>query len=767
MSAFPDHFINPKDKGEEWLIEMISAIHGEWGSQSHRSFEKGSERYRENMLYALGKQSTEKYKPIFELSNDPNKSYVNLDFRPPAFLTKLMRITNNRFSKVNWTVNAEAIDPYALDEKDDYEAKEKANIAVRDLLTELGVDTAVLNSGEQDQPQDEEELSIKMEFGYKHNQAIDVEKKVDTVFTHEHLKEKLTVIRNNGFTSGIWAARISTDPITGKVTIRVVDPKNLVISPTNDPFGRDIWYAGEIILVTIDEIRRGLIENGTDFSEELLEQLAYRNANINGNPRHFQSNSYTAYAYDSCKIPVFDCEFLSCDKYWYEQRWDKRGNKVIGKVAQPEERNDRVYYSDERSVVYRGKLIPGTKILYDYGLKSDMPLRRDGNNFEAMLSFKVICPELNEMETNPIIENLIPHVDQAVITWIKLQNVIARARPKGIMIEIGALENINLGASGEDAMQPIDILDMFSQTGILVYRKIAMDGSNASYKSIEELDNGLGSEAAEYFNVLTTLIQQMKDMIGFNEMTDGTTPDAKMLNGVASLAAEGTNNALHHLMVAERSMIEQIAEEVTIRVHDSIALKKDSPYRYVLGSELVKSIGERSNMAHRQFSIAIEYDSDEADKQKFEMRVQRELDSGRINLGDAVTVERCRNRKQAEQILAYRIKKNMMQMQAQKQQEMLTNAQAQAQAATVAEEEKRKTLQIQAQLKLMEIEAMKAKETDLLILQYALQGTLDDGTQQSKQNIAKMTADATKEVAKIKANLKVKSVPTVPKKAKK
>src|SRR5262245_28713332 len=125
--SFPNHFINPAEKGEDWIYQMANAIYNEWGCQSISSFEKGADRYKLNKLYSLGKQPNDMYKPMFELAEDENTSYVNLDFSPLPVIPKFRRITNNRFAKIDFTVTAQAIDPYALDEKSDYEAEERAN----------------------------------------------------------------------------------------------------------------------------------------------------------------------------------------------------------------------------------------------------------------------------------------------------------------------------------------------------------------------------------------------------------------------------------------------------------------------------------------------------------------------------------------------------------------------------------------------------------------------------------------------------------------
>jgi hypothetical protein len=753
LVSFPNHYVNPKEKGDAWITQMSEAIFDEWGSNSIKSFAKGANRYALNKLYSLGKNPNDAYKPIFELSEDENSSYINLDLSPLPVIPKFKRIVLNRFAKIPFFVEVQAIDEFAMDEKSSYEAEERANIKIRQMLAELGVDSSVIDSGEVDQPKDEEELAIKMDYGYKHNQAIDIEKRIDAVFTHEKIMEKMETVRDQGFDTGVYALKVDTESDTGKVTVRNVDPSQLVVSPTKDPHFRDIWYAGETIFMTIDEIRRAMNASGSEISEQSLEELAHKNAGINGNPKYFSGNSIGGYKYDSCKVAVFDCEFLSCNRYWYEKRKDKRGNPVIGKVSGPEEKKDRDYYKDDRIVCFKVKRVVGTKIIFEYGLKSDMP-RKVSSEWDTKLSYKIVAPEMNNMETSPIVENIIPIADQVCIANIKLQNVIAKARPRGIMIEIGALDNISLGDAGEGAMKAIDVIDMYSQTGILVYRKMDLDGSMSNYKPIEELDNGLGTEAQEYFGIIDRYMQKIREMIGFNDVTDGSTPDPKTLNGVAAMSTEATNNALHHLLAAEQSLIEEVAEEVAIRVHDSIAFKKNSPYRNVFAPSVIKSIDEDKNQIHRDYSTAIKYGSDQFEKEKLSRRIEIAQANKEITLSDALSVEQCRNNKEAEQRLAYRIKKNTERTQQLQERLVQQNAQASADAARVAEEEKRKTKQMEVAAE-AELEKLKHElAKDLMVLEYTLKNNLvEQPNRDLKKEVANTQAEATKEVAKIKKQL--------------
>jgi hypothetical protein len=370
------------------------------------------------------------------------------------------------------------------------------------------------------------------------------------------------------------------------------------------------------------------------------------------------------------------------------------------------------------------------------------------------MSYHIVAPELNGMETQPLIEQMIPIVDQIVIAWYKLQNVIAKARPKGILIEIGALEDISLGDGGDSQgpLSPLSILDMFTQTGVLVYRKIGLDGTPTNYKPVEELNNGLGDEAAGYFAVIDRYMQYLGSIIGMNEITDGSTPDPRLLNGVAGLAQEATSNALHHLLSAERYLIETLADEVAVRVHDSMTFKKDSIYRNIVASDSVKTAGENKGPLHRIYGLAIEYEGDQQDKINLQQKLQIALQTQEITLADSIAVENVRNKKQAELLLAHKIRKNQERKSAEAERLQMTNAQANMQAAAMAEEEKRKTLQMEIELKsqLLQVEAQ--MKMQVLQFEHELKFKETEATNDTKKEVEKTRVEGSLQAATIKSN---------------
>jgi hypothetical protein len=236
-----------------------------------------------------------------------------------------------------------------------------------------------------------------------------------------------------------------------------------------------------------------------------------------------------------------------------------------------------------------------------------------------------------------------------------------------------------------------------------------------------------------------------------NDITDGSTVDPKLLNGVAGMMQEATSNSLHHLLIAERYLIEELADDIAVRVHDSMTFKKDSVYKNIIAPSGVKSIKENKNAMHRVYGIAIEYDADQQEKQSLKDKVNLAIQTGQITLADSIAIERVRNLKQAELLLAFRIKKNQEQQAEMKKQEQMTNAEASAMAAKAAEEEKRKTFELEAQVKSALIDKEKMWELKLMEREYELKYGIEDKNNQTKKDVEDKRSETTKQTALIKS----------------
>lgn len=758
--ALPDHLIDPSTKGPEWGLAMFKAIHNEWQfSNTHNSFAHGVERYRKNRLYALGRQSNAEYKMLFQSQDDPNTSYMNIDWTVPPMLPKARRIVLERIAKLEYDLYADAVDPLALADKDRYEDTEKANIMLRQALGDE-VDTSVLNSGEVDQPMTEKELAMRMMFSYKHNQAMDVEVRTDAVLQRNKFYDQiLPRIREDLFDWGVAVIRDDYDPITGEVIVRRCDPKNIIVSPTQDPFFGDMTYCGEIVYLTIGDIRR---HAKGKYTEEQLQNLVDKYRGLHGNPQYFGDPSpFNQSPYDDVRIPVLDLQFKSVNREVYERRVDKRGNKVVGRASFKELN----YSGDRKEVVaddmycwYEGKWVIGSEQMLSFNRVANEK-RKISALVDSIPSFHIVSPGIFEMKTWSPVDELIPIVDKAIIAWYKLQNVIVKARPKGLAIEIGALENVSLG-TGYENLQPIQVEEIFDATGNLYYRRMDPSGNMISTPApITELNNGLGQEAEQHFNAMMIYVNQIKDALGLNDFTDASTPNPKSLNGVAAMAIDSSQNAINYIARAERDLAVRVAESVAIRVHDAIAFKKTTAYDHVLSPQSLKSIRENRDQIYREFAIIVQPRGTQQERERIDMDMEVALKNGQITIADKAVIRNIRNVKQAEMMLAYLVERNE---EARKQEQLAMvqkTSEEQIKAAQAAEQARQATLKIETDEKIRYEQAVHQLKMRELTHEYSLRGGTEINRERTKGQALSEVEDkktfAGIEKANIAANAKI------------
>ena len=92
----------------------------------------------------------------------------------------------------------------------------------------------------------------------------------------------------------------------------------------------------------------------------------------------------------------------------------------------------------------------------------------------ARLSYSVAATNIRRMIPKSMVSGIIGFADQLQITHLKIQRAIAKAKPDGIIVDIEGLENVQLGMGGE--LQPLDIQDIYEQTGIFYYRSKNPEG---------------------------------------------------------------------------------------------------------------------------------------------------------------------------------------------------------------------------------------------------------------------------------------------------
>jgi hypothetical protein len=747
--GFPSHNIDSSQKDQNWIQQYIKAAWSEFSTFYPNQMYNGRDKYHEVKLYMNGKQSVSRYKKLLQPRDVANEdqSWININWDILPIIPKFRRIAISTLIKSNYDISIDAIDPLAKDDKDEFYQENAAKIILRDEFRKQGMDPNEIQAPDIE-AESVTELDMYMNYSYKHRMAIELEQAIQLIMNLNKFESERQRVIEDIHDVGMGGYKEYFDA-HGNIKIKRINPMNLMMSYTLDPSFRDVQYIGEVNEYTLPDLKQLA---GDKITSEQFDTIAEKFVNMKSNTSTTRDlNSSYDKNYDGFRVKVLDIEFFSYNSMVLEERINSKGNKVVGRAAKiKSEKADKKYSKTDYKVVYQGKWVIGSDIFFDCKMATNMK-RAKSSLTDTSLSYHIVAPHIYQMSTYSLGDQMKSIADQIQLAWYKLQNVMLRARPRGIMIELGALENVPLGKAGR-ALKPMEIIDLYNQTGNLVYRRLDDQGQASNYKPIEELNNGIGSEATEYFNIIKQNIDLLRDILGFNEVTDGSTPDARMLNGVAQYASESTNNSLDFIKRAERDLMERLCYDLTLRIQDSAASGLINGYVRALGSSTVQFFKIDPNVSAYECGLIIKELPSKFEQDKLSRRIEQAIGSNQITLADAMMVENLSNIKYSEVLLGYKIKKNQEEAQQRALEQQQMNGQIQTQSAQAAEQAKQQTMAMEAQLKERYLQLEKNLESQMLAMKLQNEALIEQGKLDGKINTAKIEADSREYIAQIKSS---------------
>lgn len=651
--GYPSHLIPNSQKNRDWILSYCRAAYKEFNAQSGKIFYGARYHYATIRDYAMGTQSISKYKKMLEVDESQNDSWLAIDWSILPIASRFRRQALAKLTKRSYNIMVNPIDPTSEMEKKKFKAKQEAKIKLKDALTKLNPQAAE-NSAlqfEENEPRDMEELEIHMDFSYKHKLGEELEEVVSNVLNMNNYQETRQRLLQDVFDFGVCGVKEYIE--NGVVRVRHVRPENIITSYCMNRDFSDAQHIGEMRMMSIGDIRKAA---GDQLSEQQYEDIAERFINKFNNPTAMPPSRGVGSDYDTFSVPVLDVEFMSVNTLDVETRVDKRGNKIVSVLKTDKKRKSNTYTSKHYKVVYKCKWIVDTDYMFDYGLATNMK-RNKSSMTDTTMNYHLFAPEFYDMRASSIMEQAVPIIDAIQLAWFKLQNAIATARPKGIQVALDSIENIPLGAGGNE-LTPEAVLDLFNKKGVLVYRYLDTNGNPSPYKPIEEIENGLGRDIATYYQMIEKNVQFIRDITGVNEYVDGSSVDPRTLSNVTRLAEEASNNSLYGCVEADRYILQESAKSIILHVHDLIKFKMyHESYATALGMETIEYLSNQESVAPRDYGLVVEDRPDVIEKEKFKQIALQYVGQGMIELEDMVLIDNALSLKKVQYILAYRMKK--------------------------------------------------------------------------------------------------------------
>ena len=752
-SFFPSQVVSDQEKvSQDYGLQVGRAIQNEWFSSN-----SGSTRFRSNQttfhnlrLYARGEQPVQKYKD--ELSINGDLSYLNLDWKPVPILSKFVDIVVNGIADRSFDITTYSQDPYGVSKRTAY-----MESIIRDKQTEELNNFAQENFGinlfenpPETLPDSQEELDIHMQLTYKQGIEIAEETALNTLLDENRydLTKRRTYL--DLATLGIGAVKNNFSESEG-VTIDYVDPAYLVYSYTEDPYFQDIYYAGEVKFVPINEIKKQF-PNLTQDQLEKIQQQGTQNYGV------FDTNVGNGYNNnrDSNVIQVLYFNYKTYMNEVYKVKETATGaTKIIVRDDQfdpPVEMLEEQFGKMSRSleVLYEGVMIVGTDIMLKWEMAKNM-MRPKSDVSKVKMNYAITAPRMYKGRIESLVSKCTGFADMVQLTHLKLQQVLQRMIPDGVYLDADGINEVDLG-NGTN-YNPQEALNMFFQTGSIIGRSFTQDGDmNPGKVPIQEVPTGSGGQKLQtLIATYNYYLQMIRDVTGLNEARDGSTPDSRALVGVQKLAAANSNTATRHILDSGLYLTKELCECLSLRISDIIEYHPaKEAFITKIGRFNVGLLEEMSDLYMHDFGISLELMPDEEQKSLLENNIQVALQQGSIDLSDAIDIREVSNIKLANQLLKVKQKKRQERLQAEQQANIQAQAQANAQAQQVAaqaEIQKDQALfqtkaqleQLKGQLRQQEMATEVAAKKELMGLEFQynmqLKGVEVDGAKSKEKEI--------------------------------
>lgn len=722
QQAFPDPLASTEEKmSKSYGLNYAKSLMAQWGGIDTEGslYRKRYKEFETARAYANGTQDTTIYKQILN-SLDPNNgdgTMMTLDWTPVPIVPKFAKIVVNKIISSYRYPQVEAVDPLSQNEKDIKKKKVALRIENKEMFEEAKAAGLEVDVDPDKLPETPEEVEIFLDTNIKTDAEVAAQLATNMTLKWNNFDERVYRRAVEDLVNcGMAVTKRSNDPNYG-INEEYVDPAFFLHSFTDDPTFSDAVYAGHIKRISIQELKRVA---GDQFSEEQYQKIAKTVMNKYGNSAsRFMENYYDQrlnrynYGYDEYTIEVLDFEFLSVDPMIYEKKQSRFGNMGFYFKGNTYEAPKNSVYDREpvqmnNATVYGGVYIVGTDHIYNYGQKTNVP-KNIHDLTRAQMSYSIVATNIRNMIPKSLVSSVIGFADQLQLSHLKIQQAIAKAKPDGIIIDIEGLENVDLGRGGD--LQPLEIQDIYEQTGVFYYRSKNPEGGFQN-PPVRQIDNSIRN-INELIALYNHYLRMIRDATGINEVMDGTTPKGEALVGVNQMAVAAGNNALYDVtnasMILYRKVCEDILKCLQILPPKSVLYKV---YEKAIGKTNMSVLSSFSDLPMYNFGIQVMTDLNDRDRQYLEQNIQIALAQKEIDLEDAIAVRNIKDVDQAERLLIIRRKKRIAQQQQIAQQNIQmqsqSNAQA-AQAAAQAEVQKEQQLaQLEMQKKQMEFQ-MKAQ----------------------------------------------------------
>jgi hypothetical protein len=720
LYGFPSPLLPDSSKNSpEFGLKVLKTAYGQWiNGYGGFSQKQRQTRFDYNKAYAQGMQPMQEFLDYLDINGQ--QPYSNIDFTPlPIAIPLLQRIKDRWFNQRIEKIKCNSIDPVSVSKKNKAKMDAKFRMEFKNEIAQIEQESGIqLEDPDAFTPEDKDELEVHFGFTYKQREEVMMEQGIDLVLYDNQWTEIKNAILDDLLIYGFGGTKTYTDN-NGRIKTRRINPYNLILSYSERSDMNDLEWVGEVFYMSITDVRQ---QYPGKITEEELFNLSKSMVGKFNNPASFTFTWNYQYAnalsrpYDSFRVPVLQLSLKTLYNITYEKNEDRFGKTILDKTSKMKDGKDYVK-SKPFYVEYEGAWICDTNYLLHWGVANNMAKPND-NLQECILPYTIYMYNNNRMTNKPVIETIIPSIKQMQLAHLQIQKIISQAAPDGYTVDIAGMADVDLG-NGKGALQPMELIRIYKQTGVIFYKGQVDDTEGNSRPPITPLNVPFTSKLESFINLYNFELNKLERMLGSNSLDQGIISNQAVGKGVLDSARLIGESSINYVYNSYLNILERTAKLAQMRLWDILVFGKKGydGYKYALGTDRVDYIKLEADdeFEKTNFDVKIEATLDEGAKQMLENNIQQALAQQTIELEDAIQIRLLDNPKAANYYLvsAQKKRRKLRMEEARENSEM--QMQQAVQAAQAKSQGELQLEQAKAQFKLQqyeeELENDKERET--------------------------------------------------------
>jgi hypothetical protein len=739
LYGFPSPLLPDSTKNSpEYGLKLMRTAYGQWiNGYGGYSQKQRQTRFDYNKAYAQGMQPMQEFLDYLDINGQ--QPYSNIDFTPLPIAIPLLQRIKDRFNQRIEKIRCNSIDPVSISKKNKAKMDAKFRMEFKDQIAQIEQQSGIqLEDPDAFTPEDTEELDVHFGFTYKQREEVMMEQGIDLVLYDNQWTEIKNAILDDLLIYGFSGTKTNIDN-NGRIKIRRINPYNLVVSYSERSDMNDLEWVGEVFYMSITDVRQ---QYPGKISEEELFNLSKSMVGKFNNPASFTFTWNYQYAnaiarpYDAFKVPVLQLSLKTLYNITYEKNEDRFGKTILDKTTKVKDGKDYVK-SKPFYVEYEGAWICDTNYLLHWGIANNMAKPND-NLQECILPYTIYMYNNNRMTNKPVIETIIPSIKQMQLAHLQIQKIVSQAAPDGYTVDIAGMADVDLG-NGKGALQPMELIRIYKQTGVIFYKGQVDDTEGNSRPPITPLNVPFTAKLESFINLYNFELNKLERMLGSNSLDQGVISNQAVGKGVLDSARQIGENSINYVYNSYLNILERTAKLTQMRLWDILVFGKKGyeGYKYALGSDRVDYIRleAEDEFEKTNFDVKIEATIDDNAKQMLENNIQQALAQQSIELEDAIQIRLLDNPKAANYYLVSAQKKRRkLRMEEAKSNSEMQMQQA-VQAAQAKSQGELQLEQAKAQFKLQQYEEELENDKERETLKYfnilrvkTLEKLLEQGT---------------------------------------